>query len=293
VRTTHHLPDHVARVPPDFAAESGGFQKVSHFGFEDGAVHTDIGTCGLEPRGRLGTHLHAFEEIVFVLEGRPQLTLSGRQVEMSMGDGALIDVAAPHSWQNPYQESARWIEVQAPPRRPSDRIPDTIFVDPPGGEEPVTFDPADPALGRFTRLWPPSTDEWPEGEPRAAGMAAPMMSLPGIIGRPFIDERHGAALLKSFVVEFAPDSTLGIHDHPFEESFYVLDGRVAFIADGVEHVLAAGEVGFAPVGCRHGFENRGTEPCRWLETQSPLPPSRHDIRGAAVWSSLARRHRRR
>lgn len=286
----HHLAEHRYAEPPGYAGHCEGFERAEHVGRADAALHAGLGTCALAAGGSVEPHVHGFEEIVFVLEGRPQLTIGGRTVALAPNDGAAIAVGEAHRWANPGPEPARWVELQAPPARAPGEPPDTVFLGPGAlaASEPAPLDPGDPGLTCFGQLWPPSTSAAPAAAgPRAAGSAAPTMSLPGVVGRHLIDQRHGAALGRTFVVEFAPGAALGAHDHPFEETFYVLSGAIVFTADGVEHELGSGDVGFAAVGCLHAFENRGSQPCLWLESQTPLPPARNDTRVQAVWSALA------
>ena len=70
------------------------------------------------------------------------------------------------------------------------------------------------------------------------------------------------------------------HDHPFEETYYFLEGRAEATFDGERYELGPGDVAWAGVGCVHGFRNLGGGPLRWLETQSPQPPGRHSYRFA-------------
>lgn len=285
----HHVAEHRYAQPRSYAGHCEGFERATHVGRADGAVHAGLGTCSLAAGGWVEPHLHGFDEIVFVLSGRPRLTVGGRTVELAAHDAALVAVGEAHAWSNPGPEPARWIELQAPLPRAPEEPADTAFLGPGAlaGGEPTTLDPGDPGLTRFGQLWPPIGTGPGASGPRAPGSAAPTMALPGILGRHSIDQRHGAALGRTFVVEFAPGAALDAHDHPFEETFYVLSGAIAFTADGVEHELGPGDVGFAGVGCLHAFENRGGEPCRWLESQTPLPPSRNDTRVQALWSGLA------
>lgn len=284
----HHVSEHSYREPSHFEGRGEGLRRAVHVDRTAGAVHAGLGTCALAPEGWIEPHMHGFDELVFVLDGRPRLTIRGRTVELAPHDGALIPVGEAHAWSNAGPEPARWVELQTPPQRDAGDPPDTVFLgrDALSGDEPTELDPADPGLGNFGRLWPPLAGATPSG-PRAPGSSAPTMSLPGIVGRHLIDERHGAALGRTFVVEFAPGAKLGGHDHPFEETFYVLAGAIVFEADGIEHELGTGDVAFAGVGCLHAFENRGPEPCLWLESQTPLPPRRNDTRVQALWSGLA------
>lgn len=255
----HHVAEHSYADPPLDQGHCEGLRRAAHVGRADGALHAGLGTCALAPDGWVEPHLHGFDELVFALDGRPRLAIRGRTVDLAPRDGVLIPVGEPHAWSNPGPEPARWIELQTPPRRDPGEPPDTVFLGRDatvGGSAPAPLDPGDP----------------------------PTMSLPGIVGHHVIDERHGAALGRTFTVEFAPGAKLGAHDHPFEETFYVLQGKIVFKADGVEHELGTGDVAFAGVGCLHAFENRWSEPCLWLESQTPLPPRRNDTRVQALWS---------
>ncbi|OJU83847.1 MAG: hypothetical protein BGO11_03275 [Solirubrobacterales bacterium 70-9] len=274
-------------TPPAYAPHCEGFSLAGRIGREDGARHAEVGTARLAPGGRLDPHLHSYEELVFVLAGAPRLALGGVEVELGPDAAVAIGAGETHSWSNPGEEEARWIELRTPPARPEGEPVDTIFTARASSPaDAVPLDPGDPRLAAFGR-WTPDGST-PAG-PLAAGMAAPTQSLPGIKARMVLDGRHGAVAARTFVIEFAPDAKLGLHDHPFEETFYVLEGEIAFDADGVERTLRAGDVAFAGVGCLHGFENRSGFPCRWLESQSPLPPGRGDTRVQAPWETLAAR----
>ena len=66
---------------------------------------------------------------------------------------------------------------------------------------------------------------------------------------------------------------------------------VKMMLDSERHRLTAGDIGFAGVGCVHGFANPAKVPVRWLETQAPQPPARHSYRFARDWDYL-REHSR-
>lgn len=44
------------------------------------------------------------------------------------------------------------------------------------------------------------------------------------------------------------------HHHPWDESFYVLEGEVGFVADGEEAVAHQGTLVHLPAGTIHGFQ---------------------------------------
>jgi uncharacterized cupin superfamily protein len=90
------------------------------------------------------------------------------------------------------------------------------------------------------------------------------------------------------MVRYAPDGVAGTHDHPFEETYLILEGVVDARFDGLRHRLGAGDVAWAGAGCGDGFSNAGDTSVRWLEIQAPQPPSRHAYRFTRDWEYLDR-----
>jgi hypothetical protein len=78
----------------------------------------------------------------------------------------------------------------------------------------------------------------------------------------------------------------GPHDHPFEETYLLLEGAADVTLDGRRYRLGPGDIAWAGVGCVHSFVNAGSGPVRWLETQAPQPPARHSYRFARDWDYL-------
>lgn len=92
-----------------------------------------------------------------------------------------------------------------------------------------------------------------------------------------VDEVVNAVHHTLFMVSFAPTGqtvTLGgQHYHPFEEIYYILDGEAIAHLEGESQTVRAGDVVFAGVNALHGFSNTTDQPVRWIEAQSPAPPS--------------------
>lgn len=59
-----------------------------------------------------------------------------------------------------------------------------------------------------------------------------------------------------------------VHDE-YEEAFYVLDGEIEYLVDGVWTKAVAGATVFAPPGRVHGFRNTADKPARHLAISSP------------------------
>ena len=101
-----------------------------------------------------------------------------------------------------------------------------------------------------------------------------------------VDSDLGADLSTMFMVQYEQGGYAGAHDHPLEEAYLILDGRVEAKFDGEAHLLGPGDVAWAGVGCVHEFRNVGDGIVRWLETQAPQPPPRHSYRFARDWIYL-------
>lgn len=302
-RSNHHVTSYVEaeqEAPDDYAPYSAGYGRRSHIDRGIGAIHTGMGTCSLRPGGHVDTHVHSFEELVYVIQGSACLTVGGRTVRMKRDEGAFIGVGEPHSWHNDGVERCLWIDLQSPQARSvDDPSPDTFFLAPSLSAvevpEPVSLDMRDPLLRRFTRWSRAEMDLDALKEPVAvdaptvsASMSSALLAYSGITVKMLLDERHGAYLCNMFMVDYYPGVVLHPHDHPIEEAFYMLEGEVVFIADGEEHAMSAGDVAYAGVGCVHAFENRTARRCRWLETRAPLPPLHHGYRFERDWASLSK-----
>jgi quercetin dioxygenase-like cupin family protein len=60
------------------------------------------------------------------------------------------------------------------------------------------------------------------------------------------------------------------HYHSNEdETFHVLEGRIAFLVDGQWHESGPGDSAFMPRGVIHTFKNVGDQPARMLITATP------------------------
>ena len=281
-------------VPAGYEEIGSGFRRQSHVDRPVGAVHTGFGTCELDAGGTLAPHVHSYEELIYVVEGRPRLSIDGATHQLEPNDAAFIGVGATHAWSAPSSGTCRWIELQAPPARDPGEAPDTFSVG--GSVDASDLDPMDPRDPRLRSIYrwdraqmdvdlvkrPTSVD----APTTSASMSSALLAYAGIGIKMLIDERHGAFMGQLFMVNYEIDVVLHPHDHPLEEAFYMLEGEVVYIADGSEYTLGVGDVAFAGVGCVHSFENRSGAGCRWLETRAPNPPRHHSYRFDRDWDYL-------
>jgi quercetin dioxygenase-like cupin family protein len=252
--------------------------------------------CSLEARGWVATHVHSYEEIVYILEGEAELSTSEGVFNLRAGDYGFIQVALPHSWRGSPSGDARWAQMMAP--QPRSRFGnDTFFVDPLldpplNGERGVLIDVRDPRTRSFGHIAPSNMDvnlQTQEHLAASASMRTALLVYSGITVKMMVDRDLGAQLSTMFMVQYEPNGKAGAHDHPFEETYLILEGSVDAIFDGQAYHMTSGDVAFAGVGCVHSFTNPANQPVRWLETQAPQPPARHSYRFARDWDYLKER----
>ncbi|MCW6005422.1 cupin domain-containing protein [Micromonospora sp. CPCC 205371] len=253
-----------------------------------GAVHTGFGICTLAPGGSVPTHVNWFEESVYMLSGSAVLDTPDGAYLLGDGDYGVVATGVPHGWRNAGSEPARWAQMQAP--QPRKRNGDDTIVVPPLRHGPVRpIDPRDPRNRSFGHISPAHMEPGKQSQDLlavSASMRTALLVYSGITVKMMVDSDLGAELSTMFMVQYEPDGVAGPHDHPFEETYLILEGATDATFDGTTYRLEPGDVAFAGVGCVHSFTNAGDGPVRWLETQAPQPPSRHSYRFARDWTYL-------
>ncbi len=290
--TSRHLVRRAAEAdfapPSGWAAAGTGYRRWAAVGEQDGAVHTGFAVCELMPGGSVPAHVHSFEESFHVLEGDGVVDTSEGVFRVSAGDYGLVPVGSPHGWRNESDEAVRWAEMQGPqPRQELDE--DTFLVPPLPGDPPVPLDVRDPRIRGMGNITPRHMDAAKQSQSLlavSASMRTALLVYGGITVKMMVDSDLGAQLTTMFMVQYEPAGAAGAHDHPFEETYLILEGAVDARFDGRSYRLEAGDIGWTGVGCVHAFSNAGDGPVRWLETQAPQPPPRHSYRFARDWDYL-------
>jgi quercetin dioxygenase-like cupin family protein len=284
----HHvskIDEATSRTPELYSKHSSGFRRATYVEHAMGSVHMGVGVCYLEPNGVIQPHVHSFEESFYVLSGTLIAQIGERNDALCAGHFGLISTGARHSWRNTSNRAASWLEMQAPQPRPIAYGRDTFFV---GGEvpsaavQPDQQDGASTLVGYFdpSRLPRPGEPSQMEGFNPTAGVAIKM----------FVDRSFGAVHQSLFLIQYMPGAKIDPHDHTFEESYLIVSGQVRATADGHTYNLGSGDVIWTSAGCIHSFENVGSEPVCWIETQAPLPPSREVFRFERDWAQLDGTH---
>lgn len=265
-----------AHTPKQYEKHSTHFRRATYVDRAVGSVHMGAGICFLEPEGVLQPHLHSFEESFYILEGNAIVQVGERAYQLGAGHFGLISTGAKHAFRNAGNQPVRWLEMHAPQPRPVDYGRDTFFV---GGEvagEAKALENGTSQFGHFddAQLPVPGGPSQMEGFNPTTGVAIKM----------FVDRSFGAIHQSLFLIQYMPGTKIDPHDHTFEESYFIVSGRVKATADGKVYDLGAGDVIWTGVGCIHSFENMGDAPVRWIETQAPLPPAKEVFRFERDWA---------
>ena len=249
-----------------------GYRRAVLIDGDAGSVHSLLELSELEPGGLLPAHQHSYETASFVLEGDAILQIDRRAARLGPGGYAVASIGAAHGWRNVGPGGLRWLDMSAAQPLP-DSPPDVRLLDQPLPTDAAPLTAGNPApgpFGHFDRTAMPSPGAIP--------------GLP-IAYRGLVDEALGAEMLRTFIIELPHGAEVVLHDHPLEESYFLLDGECEItLADG-RHPFRSGDFGWAGVRSPHAFHNTSPNPVRWLETQAPQPARRHAFRQIDSWRS--------
>jgi quercetin dioxygenase-like cupin family protein len=253
-----------------------------------GAVHTGFAIVELEPGGRIPWHVHSYEDSLYVLEGEVVVDSGDGAHLLGPGDYGVTAVGAPHGLRNVSDAPVRWAGMWAP--QPRSRFGgDTTWIPAMPEGEPMPIDVRDPRTRSFGHIDPANMEVDKQTQDMlavSASMRTALLVYSGITVKMMIDADLGAQLLTMFMVQYEPRGLAGRHDHPFEETYLIVEGEVDAEFDGERYHMVPGDVAWAGVGCVHAFTNPGPGVVRWLETQAPQPPHRHSYRFARDWEYL-------
>ena len=275
-------------TPSEFLDRSTGYTGDAVVGESGGAVQMGFRLAKLEPGGRVESHVHSFEESVYVVAGSLTVDTPEGGFELTDGDYGLLPVGFTHGFRNTSPGVVSFAEMKAP--MPRERFAfDTQFPSAPPPGPARKIDVRDPRNRYFGHIDAASMDPALQTQDRlalSASMRTALLVYSGISVKMMVDSDLGADLSTMFMVQYQVGGFAGAHDHPLEEAYLILDGRVAATFDGESVELGSGDVAWAGVGCVHEFRNIGEGPVRWLETQAPQPPPRHSYRFSRDWAYL-------
>jgi len=274
--------DNMLVADPLFGGHSQGYTRASIVNHALGSVMTGLSVCEIAPGGTLDPHVHSFEEGFYILEGEGVFMCNDQSYRLKAGDYGVVKVGKLHAWRNTGTAPVRWLQMNAPQPKPAGKERDTFWQK--GAKAPSDARPLDVndtrgnLLGHFDASMIP-----PIGQRQnvAAG-------LEGVFLKWMIDENFGSIHHRMLFIEYQPGVSIGLHDHTFEEAYFLLSGEVQGVLDGQTYLAKPGDVLWTGVGCVHSFANIGTEPVRWLETFAPIPPKEDVFRFMANWEKRAK-----
>jgi mannose-6-phosphate isomerase-like protein (cupin superfamily) len=101
----------------------------------------------------------------------------------------------------------------------------------------------------------------------------------GLRSAPLIGPADGSVHLEVALCQLEPGGRVDAHVHPFEESFYVLEGEGVFAVADQAYRVGPDSFGFAPIRTAHQWMNRSDNPLVWLRTRSPQSRAIGDASG--------------
>lgn len=271
-----------------WASEATGYRRGMAVGEDDHAVHTGFMISELDAGREIPWHVHSFEESFYIIAGVGVIDTAEGSFRVTEGAYGVVPIAMPHRWRNDGDVPVRWAEMQAPAPR-SAYQDDTFLVSGPTYDGAADIDVRDPRNRYFGKITPSQMDPSKQSQDLlevTASMRTALLVYGGINVKMMVDSDLGAQLSTMFMVQYDPDGATGPHDHPFEETYFFLEGQAEATFDGKPVVLGAGDIAWAGVGCAHSFRNLGAGTLRWLETQAPQPPPRYSYRFARDWDYL-------
>ena len=290
----HHVgrfEDSALTEPAAFRGHHQGYRQAELVNRGTGSVHTGLSMNELAAGGSIDPHVRAYETGFYLLSGEAVVTIDGAAFQLAPGDYAAVKVGTPMAWRAAGSVPARWLQMAAPQPKPAGAERDTFFLH--GDQmfgglkasdyrslEGTPLDRADRAgriLGHFDATMIPPMSE------RTGAIAG----LEGVFLKWLIDEAAGAVHHRLLYIEYQPGVSIALHDHTFEEAYFILSGEVQGTLDGTSYTARPGDVLWTGVGCVHTFTNVSSQPVRWLETFAPQPPRENVFRFMAEWEKKA------
>ena len=237
--------------------------------------------------------MHSFESTFYVFSGEPVLYLDDRGVRLRPGACGVIPVGVPHGWRS--AEPSRWIEMMSPRPRPGSEPPDTFWLGAPPDDDPEPVDLRDPRNRNLFLLREDDMDlqHLKQGaavdEPTvSASMATAALAYSGITVKMLVDKRLDAQLQTMFMVHYEPGAIAHPHDHPFEETYYMLDGEVEVVADGERYTLYPGDLFWTGSAASTPSTRRRATRCSGWRPPRPGRPTATRIASSATGSTSPR-----
>ena len=281
-----HFDDSALTDPPVYLGHSEGYRQAELVSRATGSVHTGLSMNELAAGGSIAPHIHSFEEGFYLLGGEAVVTINGSAYRLGAGDYGAVKVGTPHAWRAVGAGPVRWLQMAAPQPKPPGAERDTFFLR--GGSSAAGYGPTDAPRLDLSDTRGSLLGHFDAGQiPPPAARGGAIAGLEGVFLKWLVDEAFGAVHHRLLFIEYQPGVSIALHDHTFEEAYFILSGEVQGTLDGRTYTARAGDVLWTGVGCVHTFVNVGQEPVRWLETFAPQPPRENVFRFMAEWDKKA------
>ncbi len=122
-------------------------------------------------------------------------------------------------------------------------------------------------------------------EVRSTAVTGP--GFEGVRQTRLIDATHGSVHQEVVITELAPGGVIPGHFHPFEESFFMLEGEALYAVGGESYRITKGGYGFAPIAAPHAWRNTSGRAARWIEVRAPQPKTVADAHGTYACPELS------
>jgi quercetin dioxygenase-like cupin family protein len=271
-----HIVGRLSETPADhgpYEGRSSGLTRVPLVDRARGSIHHGITHLQLAEGGSIDRHMHAFEEGLYVLSGTLAVEVAGNREELAADDYLWIEFGVPHSI-SAASGRVSWLEVCAP--LPGASLEDTVFTDVPGAQPDVPY-----RRGHF------DVSDLPEPSAGLGLAGVGSANVGGASVRLLINQDFGGSQFILMTLRYVEGGLIKEHDHAFEEGFFFLEGEIEAVLDGETYTLGPGDYCWSSVEGMHALTNRSDTPVRWLETQAPQPPARHQFRYRGDWERLA------
>ena len=276
----HHFGSSAGRtfvVPPGYDAQSRAYRQAVLVGAAHGATHSHLTLNELGAGGEIGMHMHSFEEGAYLLEGEALVGLDDETLHLRPGDFFVAKAGILHGWRATGAGVVRWLQLSMPQPKPPGPVRDTFF----SRSKRVADEGVLVANGGFRAL----AGHFDAANKATADPSRTAPVGPGVFLQWMIDEALGARHHRMLFIEYQPGAAIALHDHTFEETYFVLDGEIEATLDGETCLVKPGDVVWTGVGCVHAFANRSSAPVRWIETFAPQPPAENVFRFVQEWAT--------
>ena len=266
---------------PVYAGHCEGYVQADLISRSTGSVHTGLSVAQLAAGGVLNPHVHSFEEGFYILSGHAVVVIGEEPYLLGAGDYGAIKVGTQHAWRAVGPTPVRWLQMAAPQPKPVGAERDTFFAK--DHAVPVSAPPLDLMNLRGSLLGHFDASQIPP----VAERLSVLKGLEGVFLNWLVDEKFGAVHHRLLFIEYQPGVSIGLHDHTFEEGYFLVSGEVEAVMDGKKYTAKPGDVLWTGVGCVHSFANVSSQPVIWLETFAPQPPKENAFRFMAEWNTRA------